>query len=206
MNIAFMAPRREVLGYISGTKSRVGDLILPREDNGNEVLYDIRISSPRQISLINHSAQRRGYTAQRAVKEKLTHREADPENENRINTSHGKVMFRPITFETIGGMAMNSKVLLHRIASEWERILSIPSSIALNYMIKQLGVCIQRGNSRCISSWLIRLQCNSDLEDTRQDDNDSTLEDLDVEYSSSDCEFYDDTWLEDSDISPIICS
>lgn len=127
--ISGCSPLMELVGYISNQKSRVGDFILPFQNQGNEVLYDVSCFSSLHPSRVSNSARERGFSAKLAVKSKLSARSVDPQS-GMMMTSKGLVKFVPLGFESLGGFSKESVDLLRTLAIAWEVKLEISRSLA----------------------------------------------------------------------------
>ena len=152
LNIASIPSRKEIVGYIAGAKSRVGDLIIPFGGSGLETdterLYDVSIFSSLYIDRLQNSSEKKESAAEAAVKAKLRIRKAD--NNGLIDTTRGKRKFIPLGFESFGGFSSNSKKFVDFIAHEWSSKSGMPKSIAKNSIISKISFGIQRGNGMCL--------------------------------------------------------
>lgn len=154
LTIASIQAKKELVGYIAGEKSRVGDLVLPFSGSGlqahTECLYDVSIFSSLYINRLQSSSERKEYTAELAVLTKLRNRKAD--NSSLIQTSRGKRKFIPLGFEALGGFSSNSKKFVDFIAFEWSSKSGIDKSTAKNAIISKVSMAIQRGNGMCLAT------------------------------------------------------
>jgi hypothetical protein len=154
LNIASIQAKKEIVGYLAGEKSRVGDIVLPFGGSGlqtnTECLYDVTIFSSLYIDRINNSSMEKESTAELAVRSKLTKRKAD--GLGLIDTSKGKRKFIPLGFEALGGFSFNSKKFVDYIAMEWSSKSGVDKSIAKAAIVSKVSMAIQRGNGMCLAT------------------------------------------------------
>jgi hypothetical protein len=146
---------RELVGYVTGRKSRVGDLILPFGGNGlntdSECLLNVlSILSPLYIDRLENASTIRESTAELAVRSKFKARKAD--QNGFIETARGLRKFIPLGFESFGGFSSNSKRLVDFIATEWSLKSGFSKSTAKYAIVSKISIAIQRGNARCLAA------------------------------------------------------
>jgi hypothetical protein len=154
LQVASIQVSKELVGYMHGEKSRVGDIILPFGGNGfntdTECLFDVSILSSLYVDRLNNSSKQRESTSELAVKLKLSARKAD--RNGMIETARGLRKFVPIGFEALGGFSSNSKKLVDFIATEWCLKSGLKKSLAKRSIVSKISMAIQRGNSRGLAA------------------------------------------------------
>ena len=155
-NMAGISASKEVAGYQSGQKDRVGDVVLNTFDHGREMLVDVTCWSPLYLPRIQHSAVSSKYTVNEAHSFKLKSRNTNPEG--KIKTSKGMLAFMPFACDTFGGSSSEAMGLMRSIAQEMSLKQNNSQAFCLSRIYSRVSVAVQQGNSFCIINKLIDMK------------------------------------------------
>ena len=145
---AGMNPLKELSDYKINAKDRIGDLVLPREDHGRELLVDVTCWNPLYFPRLNMSSVIPLHTAKLAHKDKIEKRELD--FQQYIQTQFGRVKYVPFACDIFGGWTSHCEDLIHRIAGELSVHRSIARSVCIQKIKSRLSMAIQKGVAVCL--------------------------------------------------------
>jgi len=97
---AGMDPKKELHGYKIDAKDRIGDLCLPWEDFGRELLVDVTVWNPLYLPRVKPSSVIPHHTVNLAHMDKLQKRDLD--DQQMIDTAYGRILYMPFACDTFG--------------------------------------------------------------------------------------------------------
>ena len=145
---AGMEPLKELSDYRLHAKDRIGDLVLPYEDHGRELLVNVTCWNPLYSPRLNMSSVSPLHTVKMAHKDKTDKRNLD--DDNRIDTQFGRLKYMPFAVDTFGGRTSQANDLLRRIAQELAVKQAKPFSECFALVKMRVSIAIQVGVAVCL--------------------------------------------------------
>jgi hypothetical protein len=145
---AGMQPLKELSDYRLHAKDRIGDLVLPHEDYGRELLIDVTCWNPLYYPRLNMSSVSPLHTAKMAHKDKIEKRDLD--DDHRIATQFGRLKYVPFAVDTFGGRTPQANDLMRRIAQELSVKQSKSFAECLGLVKMRVSIAIQVGVAVCL--------------------------------------------------------